>query len=79
MKIYIQKVIDIRRDLRKNWLNGDKVTSLQLAIQSCKLLIDNDKPLFAPVKYVYIIDILETFGKFVIDRLLKLSYPQYSD
>ncbi|CAD8189870.1 unnamed protein product [Paramecium octaurelia] len=78
-KTYIQKVLDIRRDLKRQWINGDKVASLQLAIQSCKLLIDNDKPLFAPVKYVYIIDILETFGKFVIERLLKLSYPQYTD
>lgn len=73
------KVEDIRRDLRKNWLNQDKVASLQLTIQSCKLLIDNEKPLFAPIKYVYVIDILETFGKFVIERLLKLAYPNYSD
>lgn len=66
---------DIRRDLRKHWINQDKVASLQLAIQSCKLLIDNEMPLFAPLKYVYAVDILETFGKFVIDRLLRLSYP----
>lgn len=70
---------DIRKELRKNWINGDKVLSLQLGIQACKLLIDNEKTFFAPIKYVYIIDILETFGKFVIERLMKLSYPNYSD
>ena len=70
---------DIRRELRKNWINGDKVLSLQLGIQACKLLIDNEKIFFAPIKYVFIIDILETFGKFVIERLMRLSYPNYSD
>ena len=42
-------------------------------------MIDNEKPMFAPFKYVYVIDILETFGKFVIERLLRLAYPNYSD
>ncbi|KAM3141230.1 hypothetical protein pb186bvf_006615 [Paramecium bursaria] len=78
-RAYVQKLLDIRRDLRKHWLNQDKVASLQLAIQSCKLLIDNEKPLFAPIKYIHVIDVLETFGKFVVERLLKLSYPNYTD
>lgn len=69
----------MRRDLRKNWLNQDKVVALQLAIHACKLLIDNERPNFAPIKFIYVIDILETFGRFVIERLLKLSYPGYSD
>ena len=35
----------------------------------CKLLIENDAPKFYPVKYVYVLDIIEQFGIFVFERM----------
>lgn len=37
--------------------------------------MDNEVPIFAPLKYVHVIDILETFGEFVYMRMKKLSFP----
>lgn len=55
------------------------MATLQTTIQQIKLLIDNENPKFAPIKFVYIMDILETFKLFVFNRMKKLAFPNLSD
>jgi len=37
--------------------------------------MDNEVPIFAPLKYVHVIDILENLGESVFMRMKKLSFP----
>lgn len=64
----------MHREMKHFWEIQDKVSSLQITIQSCKLLVENDFPKFYPVKYVYVIDIVEQFGIFVFERMKSLSF-----
>ncbi|KAL4504159.1 hypothetical protein ABPG72_020997 [Tetrahymena utriculariae] len=78
MKTYIENLIEMHSKMRKKWNDQDKVGTLQITIQAIKLFADNDQPRFAPYKYVYIMDILDSFSKFVFQRMKKLSFPQYT-
>ncbi len=40
IRTYIKILDNMKHDLRMKWKNNDKVGSLQIAIQSCKLLHD---------------------------------------
>lgn len=40
MKAYIKILEDMKKDLRAKWKVNDKVGSLQITIQACKLLHD---------------------------------------
>lgn len=64
----------MHREMKHFWEIQDKVSSLQITIQSCKLLVENDFPKFYPVKYVYVIDIVEQFGIFVFERMKSLCF-----
>lgn len=65
--------------MRDHWESGDKVSTLQIAIQSCKLLVENDQPKFYPLKFVYVADIIEEFGNLVFQRMKKLAFPHLPD
>lgn len=41
--------------------------------------MDNEAPLFAPLKFIHVIDILETFSGYVFLRMKKLSFPNKTD
>ena len=41
--------------------------------------MDNEVPIFAPLKYVHVMDILDSFGEYVFMRMKKLSFPNLSD
>jgi hypothetical protein len=38
-------------------------------------LADTDKPQFHPIKFIYIIDILENFSMYVFGRMKSLAFP----
>lgn len=42
-------------------------------------MIENDAPKFYPVKYVYVMDIVEQFGIFVFERMKALSFVNMSE
>ena len=76
----------------KAWAKNDKVLALQYSIQvifvsnnylisfqGLKLLIETEEPSFYPVKYVYVIDMIEVFSKLVFERIKKLSFPNLTD
>ena len=83
------------KEMKHFWEMQDKVSSLQITIQvyfnfffclniyilskACKLLIENDAPKFYPVKYVYVLDIVEQFGIFVFERMKNLSFVNMSE
>ncbi|KRX02875.1 hypothetical protein PPERSA_04078 [Pseudocohnilembus persalinus] len=75
-KNYLINLEERFENMQNKWNFGDKVASLQLSIQQIKLLIENENPRFAPIKYVYIIDILEQFGRNVLNRMKRLTFPQ---
>lgn len=41
--------------------------------------MENENPRFAPIKFVYVMDILEKFGRNVFHRMKKLSFPNKSE
>lgn len=41
--------------------------------------MDNEAPLFAPLKFIHVVDILETFSGYVFLRMKKLSFPNKTD
>lgn len=65
--------------MKDQWDRGNKVGTLQITIQQIKLLIDNEEPRFAPIKWVYVMDILERFRSFIFMRMKKLSFPNKTD
>ena len=54
------------------------MTALQLTIQATKLLHDTQKAKFHALKFAYVIDIVESFGIFVFERIKSLSFPGVS-
>ena len=69
----------MNKEMKHYWEVQDKVASLQVTIQSCKLLVENDFPKFYPVKFVFVMDILEQFGIFVFERMKALSFVNLSE
>ena len=43
------------------------------------MLIKNDNVKFAPIKYVYVMDILETLRGFVFMRMKTLAFPNLDE
>ncbi|EGR27329.1 hypothetical protein IMG5_197970 [Ichthyophthirius multifiliis] len=78
MKSYIDYLSDMHSKMKKKWNEQDKVGTLQITIQAIKLFNDNEQPKFSPYKYVYIMDILDSFSKFVFQRMKKLAFPTYN-
>lgn len=54
------------------------MAALQLTIQSTKLLHDTEKAKFHALKFAYVIDIVESFGIYVYERIKTLSFPGVS-
>jgi hypothetical protein len=46
MQSYIKILQGMKSDLKKKWKDNDKVGSLQITIQSCKLLHDTSNAVF---------------------------------
>lgn len=59
IKTYIRILENMKLELRAKWRENDKVGSLQIAIQSCKLLHDTSNARFHALKFAYIMGIIE--------------------
>lgn len=66
---YIGQIEQLNKELLLAWNTEQRVKALKIAIQCAKLLADVDVLQFYPSKFVFITDILDTFGKIVYDRL----------
>ena len=69
----------MKKELRSKWKKQDKVASLQVTIQSCKLLHDTSNAKLHAVKFAYVMEIVEEFGINVFERIKKLSFPTLPD
>ena len=66
---YERRIAKLQRDLTRAWNGNQRVTSLKIAIQCSKLLVDPRVPAFYPSMFVLVTDILDTFGRCVFERL----------
>ena len=66
---YLQKICELNRELLRAWRAEERVRSLKVVIQCCKLLNDTSVVEFYPSKFVLISEILDTFGRFVFLRI----------
>ena len=69
---YIAKIDEMNGAFMTAWNNEEKVKAFKIVIQCIKLLVDTSVVEFYPSKFVLITDIVETFGKSVYRRLLRL-------
>eukprot|EP00668_Euglena_longa_P033680 GGOE01043286.1.p1 GENE.GGOE01043286.1~~GGOE01043286.1.p1 ORF type:complete len:945 (+),score=318.02 GGOE01043286.1:40-2874(+) len=56
-------------DLENAWGKGEKVKSLRIVIQSCKLLISCPVPQVYPSLFMLVAKVLDTFGRLVFERI----------
>eukprot|EP00667_Euglena_gracilis_P001805 EG_transcript_1804 len=56
-------------ELESAWGKGEKVKSLRIVIQSCKLLISCPVPQAYPSLFMLVSKVLDTFGRLVFDRI----------
>ena len=82
IKTYLRILDIMKRDLQTKWDKNDKVGSLQISIQSCKLLHDTSNAVgnlsiqkFHALKFAYVLEIVEKFGIQVFERIKMLSFP----
>ncbi|CAF0759446.1 unnamed protein product [Adineta ricciae] len=68
---YINRINEMSRDMSQAWKSDQRVKTLKIAIQCCKLLADMNVMEFYPSKFCLITDVLDTFGKMVYTRLLE--------
>eukprot|EP00759_Apiculatamorpha_spiralis_P043388 PhF_6_TR40801/c0_g1_i2/m.61641 len=69
-KELVQHVENLASDLSTSWNNGEKVKSLRLTIQACKLIGHTKVPLCYPSVFVLVSKVLDLFGSFVYERIL---------
>ncbi|EDQ85942.1 uncharacterized protein MONBRDRAFT_11317 [Monosiga brevicollis MX1] len=67
---YINRIDQLKTELKNAWANELRVRSLKIVIQCAKMLSDVSVAKFYPSQFVLITDILDTFGNLVFDRLL---------
>jgi VPS35 endosomal protein-sorting factor-like len=77
-KEYTRRIREQNRNLKAAWENGERVLSLQIAIQSAKLLGDTQVPQFYPSMFVLLSEILDTFGQLVFERIAEKAANVYS-
>ncbi|CAF0825690.1 unnamed protein product [Rotaria sp. Silwood1] len=70
---YINRINEMSKDMNQAWKNDQRVKTLKIAIQCCKLLADMNVMEFYPSKFCLITDLLDNFGKLVYTRLLEKS------
>lgn len=71
---YITRISEFNHSLAKAWTVDQKVLSLKITIQCCKLLMDANSALkFYPSKLVLVSDVLDNFGLLVFERILDKS------
>ncbi|CAM4969975.1 unnamed protein product [Rotaria socialis] len=70
---YVNRINEMNKDMGQAWKNDQRVKTLKIVIQSCKLLADMNVMEFYPSKFCLITDVLDTFGKLVYTRLLEKS------
>ncbi len=56
-----------------------KSNSSTIKIKACKLLLEPIDPTFEVAKFVYISDVVESFGNLVFERVKKLAFPKLDD
>ncbi|CAF3518945.1 unnamed protein product [Adineta steineri] len=70
---YINRINDMSREMSQAWKSDQRVKTLKIVIQCCKLLADMNVMEFYPSKFCLITDVIDTFGKLVYTRLLEKS------
>eukprot|EP01135_Chromosphaera_perkinsii_P004922 Nk52_evm27s304 gene=Nk52_evmTU27s304 len=66
---YVCKICELNRELVRAWRVEERVKALKVVIQCCKLLNDRSVIEFYPSKFVLVTEILDTFGRFVFNRI----------
>eukprot|EP00760_Papus_ankaliazontas_P025486 PhM_4_TR2741/c1_g1_i1/m.106967 len=72
-KELINHVEFMATDLTTAWENGEKVRSLRITIQACKLIGHTKVPVCYPSVFVLVSKVLDLFGRFVYERVYKCA------
>lgn len=71
-KDYMEKINELTKALIQAWSDDQRVQAIKIVIQCAKLLSDTSAvPQFYPSQFALIVDVLDTFGRLVYDRLLQ--------
>lgn len=66
---YQIRIEQLNQELVQAWNTDQRVNALKIVIQCSKLLADTSVLTFYPSQFVFITDILDSFGKLVYERL----------
>lgn len=71
---YVAKMEVLKKEMLQKWEVEDKVGALKIIIHCTKMLNDVFTPKFYTHKFLIISDIIDTFSRFVYERIYKLSF-----
>ncbi|KAG6465494.1 hypothetical protein O3G_MSEX015185 [Manduca sexta] len=71
---FVTKINMLSDEIKKAWDTEQRVKAFKIGIQCSKLLSDVSVMQFYPSKFIFITDILDTFGNLVFDRLKVKSF-----
>ena len=73
LREFKSQIKQLHKDMLRAWQGENRVAALKITIQCGKLLADPNPLQLYPLKFFAVVDILDSFGILVFDRLKKLS------
>lgn len=73
LREFKSQIKQLHKDMLRAWQGENRVAALKITIQCGKLLADPNPLALYPLKFFAVVDILDSFGILVFDRLKKLS------